>query len=240
MFMECRQALHECSNCYSACGNAFCCRCCNLLDQIERAGCKSICRRKLTLFLEGQVPRGVFILCTGRAKLSTSSTSGKTKITRISQAGDVLGLNAVVAGRAYSVTAEMMDTGQVMFISRDAFLRMMKQHGQIAVAVAEQLSRSYYPPHEMLRTLGLGAHPAERLAKFLLSWTDGLATDCNETCSERFNLSLTHQEIADSIGSTRETVSRLFSDLRRKRLVESEGAALAITNRSGLESMVQF
>lgn len=90
----------------------------------------------MTVFLEGQVPRGVFILCTGRAKLSTSSPSGKAIITRISQAWDVLGLNAVVAGRAYSVTAEMMDTGQVMFISRDAFRRMMKEHGQIAVAVA--------------------------------------------------------------------------------------------------------
>jgi CRP/FNR family transcriptional regulator len=134
----------------------------------------------------------------------------------------------------------MMDTGQVMFISRDAFLRMMKEHGQIAVAAAEQLSRSYYPAHEMLRTLGLGTHPAERLAKFLLSWTDGLVTDCHETYSERFNLSLTHQEIADGIGSTRETVSRLFSELRKKRLVESEGTALAITNRLGLESMVQF
>jgi len=65
-------------------------------------------------------------------------------------------------------------------------------------------------------------------------------TDCHETYSERFKLSLTHQEIADSIGSTREMVSRLFSELRKKRLVESEGTALAITNRSGLESMVQF
>jgi CRP/FNR family transcriptional regulator, cyclic AMP receptor protein len=238
--MECRDALHECSNCYSACANAFCGKCRNWIDQIERAGSKSICCRKKTLFLEGQTPRGVFILCTGRAKLSTSSTSGKTIITRIAQAGAVLGLNAVVAGRAYSVRAEMMDTGQMMFISRDAFLRMMKEHGEIAVAVAEQLSLSYYPAHETLRTLGLGTHPAQRLAKFLLTWTDGAATEFQEKYSEPFNLPLTHQEIADSIGSTRETVSRLFCDLRNKRLLKSEGTALAITNRLALESMVQF
>jgi Cyclic nucleotide-binding domain len=131
----------------------------DLRDRINGASSTSIYRRKTTLFVEGQTPRGVFILCTGRAKLSTSSTSGKTIITRIAHAGDVLGLNAVVAGRPYSVTAEMTDSGQVAFISRDAFLRIMKEHGQIGVAVAEQLSLSYYPAHETLRTLGLGTHP---------------------------------------------------------------------------------
>jgi CRP/FNR family cyclic AMP-dependent transcriptional regulator len=238
--MESRQVGHECSSCSLASANAFCSNIRDLRGRINCASSTSIYRRKTTLFVEGQTPRGVFILCTGSAKLSTSSTSGKTIITRIAHAGDVLGLNAVVAGRTYSVTAEMMDSGQVAFISRDAFLRIMKEHGQIAVAVAGQLSLSYYPAHETLRALGLGTHPAQRLAKFLLTWTDGLAPEFQEKYSEPFSLPFTHQEIADSIGSTRETVSRIFCDLRNKRLVKSEGAALAITNRLELESMVQF
>jgi CRP/FNR family transcriptional regulator, cyclic AMP receptor protein len=238
--MKSRQAVHECSTCSLASANAFCSSLRDLGDRIDYASSTSICRRKTTLFLEGQRPRGVFIICTGRAKLSTSSSSGKTIITRISEAGDALGLNAVVSGRAYSVTAEMMETGQAKFISREAFLQLMNDHGQIAVTVAEHLSRHYYPVHEVIRTLGLGTHPAERLAKFLLSWTDVPARDSHETCSEPFNLSLTHQEIADSIGATRETVSKLFSELRKRHLLESKGTALAITNRLELESMVQF
>jgi CRP/FNR family cyclic AMP-dependent transcriptional regulator len=238
--MKSRQALHACSTCSLASANAFCSTIRDLGDRIDCASSTSICRRKTTLFVEGQRPRGVFIICTGRAKLSTSSSSGKTIITRISEAGDALGLNAVVSGRAYSVTAEMMETGQTKFISRDPFLGLMKEHGQIAITVAEHLSRRYYPVHEVIRTLGLGTHPAERLAKFLLSWTDRPGTDFDSPCSEPLKLSLTHQEIADSIGATRETVSKLFGELRKRRLVDSKGTALAITNRLELESMVQF
>ena len=60
------------------------------------------------LFIEGQQPRGVFLLCAGKAKLSTSSREGKTIITKLSESGDVLGLNSVVSNRPYEVTAEMM------------------------------------------------------------------------------------------------------------------------------------
>lgn len=151
MFMESRQAIHQCSKCSFASANAFCGRCCDLLNRIEREGSKSTCRRKTNFFLQGQRPRGVFILCTGTAKLLPCSNAGKTIITRISQPGDLLGLNAVVSDRVYSVTAEMMETGQVTLIPRHALLRMMREHEQMAVAVAEELSRSYYPVHEVLR-----------------------------------------------------------------------------------------
>jgi CRP/FNR family transcriptional regulator, cyclic AMP receptor protein len=60
------------------------------------------------LFIEGQPPRGVFVLCAGKAKLSTSSSEGKTLITKISEAGDVLGLNAAISNHPYEVTAEMV------------------------------------------------------------------------------------------------------------------------------------
>jgi CRP/FNR family transcriptional regulator, cyclic AMP receptor protein len=238
--MKSRQAVHECRTCSLASANAFCSSIRDLRDPIESAGSASICRRKTTLFVEGQRPRGVFLLCSGRAKLSTSSSSGKTIITRISEAGDALGLNAVLSGRAYTVTAEMMETGQAKFISRDVFLELMKDNREIAVAVAEHLSRRYYPVHEVIRTLGLGTHPAQRLAKFLLASTDGAAPDSHETWPEPCKLFLTHEEIADSIGATRETVSRLFCELRKRRVVECDGTALAIRNRLELESMVQF
>src|SRR6185369_13975752 len=61
------------------------------------------------LFIEGQQPRGVFVLCMGKAKLSTSSREGKTIITRIADAGDVLGLNGTISNVPYEVTAEMLE-----------------------------------------------------------------------------------------------------------------------------------
>jgi CRP/FNR family transcriptional regulator len=180
----------------------------------------------------------VFVLCTGKAKLSTSSVEGKTVITKISGAGDVLGLSAAISNRPYEVTAEMIEPGQANFITRDSLLAFMREYGQVAVRVAEQLSRNYYTAYEGIRTLGLSNSPSERFAKLLLGW-------CNESCKGELpngepvqvKLTLTHEEIAEIIGTTRETVSRLFSQFKKKQLVQLKGATLIIRNPAALKKM---
>ncbi len=188
------------------------------------------------LFIEGQQPRGVFVLCAGKVKLSTSSREGKTIITKISDSGDILGLNAVISSRPYEVTAEMMEPGQANFIPRDSFLLMLKDSPEVAVKVAQQLSRNYYTAYEEIRTLGLSASPSEKFAKLLLSWSTKSAQDDG---SSHVKLTLTHEEIAEIIGTTRETVSRLFSEFKRKQLMQLKGATLVIRSRFALEKIVQ-
>ncbi|HET6181867.1 MAG TPA: Crp/Fnr family transcriptional regulator [Candidatus Sulfotelmatobacter sp.] len=188
------------------------------------------------LFIEGQQPRGVFVLCVGKAKLSTSSREGKTIITKISESGDVLGLNAVVSNRPYEVTAEMMEPGQANFIPRDSLLLFLKEFPEVAVRVAQQLSRNYYTAYEEIRTLGLAASPSEKFAKLLLSWS---TKDSQTDGSAQVKLTLTHEEIAEIIGTTRETVSRLFSEFKKKQLMQVKGATLVIRSRFALEKIVQ-
>jgi CRP/FNR family transcriptional regulator len=184
------------------------------------------------LFIEGQQPRGVFVLCVGKAKLSTSSRDGKTIITKISDSGDILGLNAVISNRPY----EMMEPGQANFIPRDSFLMMLKDFPEVAVRVAQQLSRNYYTAYEEIRTLGLAASPSEKFAKLLLSWTSKSSQDDD---SAQVKLTLTHEEVAEIIGTTRETVSRLFSEFKKKQLMQLKGATLVIRSRIALEKIVQ-
>ena len=187
------------------------------------------------LFIEGQQPRGVFVLCTGKAKLSTCSSEGKTIITKVSEAGDVLGLNATISNRPYEVTAEMIEAGQANFIARDALLQFLKEYGDVAVRVAEQLSRNYYTAYEEIRTLGLTTSPGEKFAKLLLSW---VAESGQGNGSAQIRLTFTHEEIAEMIGTTRETVSRLFSEFKKKQLLQVKGATLTIRNRLALEKLV--
>ena len=188
------------------------------------------------LFIEGQQPRGVFVLCVGKAKLSTSSREGKTIITKISDSGDILGLNAVISNRPYEVTAEMMEPGQANFIPRDSFLQMLRDFPEVAVRVAQQLSRNYYTAYEEIRTLGLSASPSEKFAKLLLSWTSKSTQDDG---SAQVKLTLTHEEVAEIIGTTRETVSRLFSEFKKKQLMQLKGATLVIRSRVALEKICQ-
>ncbi len=212
---------------------------CNLslpaLRKLNEIKSTAVYPKSTTLFIEGQQPRGVFVLCAGKAKLFTSSSEGKTIITKISEAGDVLGLNATVSNRPYEVTAEMMEPGQANFIARDALLQFLREYGEVALRVAEQLSRNYYAAYEEIRTLGLTSSPAEKLAKLLLSWSPN-AGNANEPA--HLALTLTHQEIAEMIGTTRETVSRLFSDFKKKQLLQLKGSTLIIRNKPALEKML--
>lgn len=213
---------------------------CNLpaltLQRLNDLKSTAIYPKSAMLFIEGQQPRGVFVLCAGKVKLSTSSREGKTIITKLSDPGDILGLNATISNRPYEVTAEMVEPGQANFIARDAFLQFLREHGEVAVRVAEQLSRNYYTAYEEIRTLGLTSSPAEKFAKLILSWS----TETNGSGNgNQIRLTLTHEEIAEMIGTTRETVSRLFSEFKKKQFLTMKGATLTIRNKAALERMLQ-
>jgi len=192
--------------------------------------------RTALLFVEGQQARGVFVLCTGKAKLSATSRRGKTIITQISEHGDVLGLNATLSNRPYEVTAEMVEPGQANFIASDALLQFLRDYGDVALRAAQQLSRNYYSAYEEVRILGLASSPGEKFAKLLLRWS---AERGDVSHSLPLHLTLTHGEIAEMIGTSRETVSRLFCDFKEQQLIQWEGSALMIRNKSALEGMVQ-
>ena len=210
---------------------------CNLqpeaLRKLNQIKSTAVYPKSAMLFIEGQQPRGVFVLCAGKTKLYTSSRDGKTIIVKLSEAGDILGLNATISNRPYEVTAEMVEPGQANFIARDALLQFLKEFGEVAVRVAEQLSRNYYSAYEEIRTLGLTASPSEKFARLLLSWTAALNPP-------QLKMTLTHEEIAEMIGTTRETVSRLFSEFKKKQLLQLKGSTLIIRDKPALEKMVNI
>jgi CRP/FNR family transcriptional regulator len=205
------------------------------LQKLNEIKSTAVYPKSAVLFIEGQQPRGVFVLCTGKVKLSTSSSEGKTVITKISDAGDVLGLNATISNHSYEVTAEMIEPGQANFIPRDDLLRFLREHGEVALRVAQQLSSNYYTAYEEIRMLGLTSSPGEKFAKLLLSWYPEKQQVNGQA---QIKLTLTHEEIAEMIGTTRETVSRLFSEFKKKRLLEAKGSTLILRSKLALEKMV--
>jgi CRP/FNR family transcriptional regulator len=229
--------LDNCDTCPARGSHLFCNLTAPAVHRLNEIKATAVYPKGAMLFLEGQQPRGVFVLCVGKAKLSTSSREGKTIITKISEAGDVLGLNAVVSNRPYEVTAEMMEPGQANFIARDSFLQFLKDCPEAATHSADQLSRNYYTAFEEIRTLGLTTSPAEKFARLLLSWSTKPAQSDG---SSNIKLTLTHEEIAETIGTTRETVSRLFSEFKKKQLVQMKGSTLVIRSRGSLEKIVQL
>ena len=183
------------------------------------------------LFLEKQDPRGVFVLCAGQVKLSISSSAGKTLILRIAKPGEILGLTAVMSNRPYEVTAETLHPCQVAFIRRDEFLRLLAKHPEMHEGVVRQLTSLYSGACEQLRTVGLCASAPEKLARLLLEWSAE---------GRQVKVPLTHEEIAEFVGTTRETVTRTLSDFKTKNLVTLQGSTLTIENRPALEVVGGF
>jgi len=187
------------------------------------------------LFVEGQPARGIFILCCGRMKLSTSSADGKTLIMRIAEPGEVMGLPATVTGTCYELTAEAIEPAQSKFIPRNDFLAFLKNNGKAALRVAQQLGESYQTAIAEMRTIGLSHSAGEKLARFLLKWAAPLP---ERNGQQRVKLTLTHEEIGQMIGSSRETVTRLLANFRRNQLLQITGNTLIIKNKSALESII--
>jgi CRP/FNR family cyclic AMP-dependent transcriptional regulator len=139
------------------------------------------------LFVEGQVARGIYLLCKGRVKMSTNSSDGKTLIFKIAQPGEVLGLQATVSGLAYGITAETVQPCQLNFVKRVDFLHFLQQHGDACLQAAQHLSRDCRSAYQQMRSLALPRSAPERLARLLLEWVEWLrskGTPQNETLAD--------------------------------------------------------
>jgi CRP/FNR family cyclic AMP-dependent transcriptional regulator len=206
------------------------------LEELDKVKYASAYPQGAVLFVEGQAPRGVYMICRGRVKLSTTSRDGKTLILRIAEPGEVLGLHATVSGKPYELTAEALQPCQLDFIRRDDFLRLLQHHADACLNAAQHLSKNCQSAYEMIRSLGLAHSVAEKLARLLLEWS----SDGDETKEGiRIKVSLTHEEIAQLIGTSRETVTRVLGEFRQKRLAQLRGSTLLILDKTALERMIE-
>jgi CRP/FNR family transcriptional regulator len=187
------------------------------------------------LFVEGQAPRCMYVVCRGRVKLSTTSRDGKTLILRIAEPGEVLGLHATVSGKPYELTAEALQASQLNFVKRDDFLHFLEQHGDACLRAAQHLSQNCQSAYEMIRSLGLSHSVTEKMARLLLEWSE---QGENTKDGVRIKIALTHEEIAQLVGTSRETVTRVLSDFRKQQIAQLRGSTLLIRNKPALEKLV--
>ncbi|HEX2120558.1 MAG TPA: Crp/Fnr family transcriptional regulator [Thermoanaerobaculia bacterium] len=189
------------------------------------------------LYAEGEQPQGLYILCYGTAKLSISSPgSGKTLIKRMVQPGEVLGLSSVLSGNPYKSTAETVTPSQLKFVKRDDFVRFYSEHRDVSFNIARQLIEECESDANQIRALGLTNSAAERLAQLLLAW-------CEESGSPsasgmRFPVTMTHEDISQMIGTSRETVTRLLKRFRDEKILTIRRSSMTLHKKSDLEDLI--
>ncbi len=229
------EIIESCMGCKASRDGFFCRFSTAALRSVDEVSHHTIMPAGALLFVEGHTPRGVFVLCSGKVKLYTTSKEGKVLILKQAEAGDVLGLSAAISGTNYEMTAETAVPCQLDFIGRQDFMTLLQNESAVGVHAAMWLSREFQGAYRDIHDLVLSRSSSGKLARLLLS-------SCAPPAfleSEELHLrsAMTHEEMAQRIGSSRETVTRLLSDLKKKRLIRLDGANLVIRNRTGLEAL---
>jgi len=223
---------NNCSECTVRAERLFCNMSSTTINALDSVKFTGVYPKGSLLFVEGEQPRGVFILCSGRAKLTTSSTEGKTLIVKIAEPGEVLGASATILDKPYEVSAETLEPAQLNFIKRDEFMKFLTVHAEACMHTAQHSAQ------REIRSLGLAQTTGEKLAKLLLDWCDRNGEETNT--GVRLKVLLTHEEIAQMIGTTRETVTRLLSDFKKKKIIDVKGSTVFVLAKQNLEHMVSI
>ena len=224
----------DCINCEHRHLRMFCNLTPEALRDYDSIGIMMSHARGAKLFSEGDPARNVFIICFGQVKISSTSRDGKTMILKIAAPGDVMGLSAVLANVPHEVTAEAIEPCQVKTVRKQEYVDFLGRHGIASMHAAQSLSGEYLTVFHDAKRLALSGSAAGRLARLLLDWG---RTSANGKPEMRFTMALTHEEIANMAGTSRETVTRLLNQFRRDEWITIKGSSLTIVKPDQLERL---
>lgn len=183
------------------------------------------------LFREGDSGDRIWIICEGLVKLSCTSAHGHTLNVKVAGPREVLGLSAIVSKSRMELTATVQEQSTVKVIPSRLFTMFLQEHSEAALALARSLSDDYQFTLLNARRLALSESIAARLANLLLDW--GRATS-DRTDEMRFQMVMTHDDLANFIGTTRESTTRAFRQLQQMQLIAVKGASVHIAEPAKL------
>ncbi len=227
-------APEDCSNCEGRHQFTFCNFDADALADFAKIGIVMRHARGTKLFSEGEAARGVCVICFGQVKISTTSRDGNTMILKIAGPGDVLGLSALLANVPHEATAEALQPCQVKAIGKREFTEFLGRRGIASMHAAQSLCAEYLDAFHDAQRLALPRSAAGKLARLLLDWGRAAADGKPEI---RFTVALTHEEIANMAGMSRETVTRSLNQFRRDQWIIIHGASVTVIRPDQLERL---
>jgi CRP/FNR family cyclic AMP-dependent transcriptional regulator len=178
------------------------------------------------LFTEGDPPKGLHILNSGRV------------ILKIAHAGELLGLNAVILGKPYLLGAEAIEPSRVSHVVRSDFLDFLRKSPEASRQVIQQLSSNYYTSQREIRTLNLSSSIREKFARLLVSWIED--SDGGTDDAIWINMDLTHEQMGQMLGASRETISRVIAALSRLGVIRIKGHMLEVPSVVRLRELAKL
>lgn len=182
-------------------------------------------KKKQTIFYEGNPALGLFCIRTGKIKLYKSSPDGKQQILRILKSGDTIGQSSLFSNQPLQATAEAIEDSEVCFLDKTGFLLILKNNSSVALKLLRGLSQELIQAEG--KALDLAYKSARvRFAELLLTFKEAFGV--SEKGSRYLNISLSREELAQTVGTTVETLVRLLSEFRKDGLIEVDKRNISI------------
>lgn len=226
--------IENCQACKNRDNRAFCNLSPEALRALDQISYAVTYPEHAVIFTTDSPCHGVFVLCAGRAKLSTASRDDKKVMLQVASAGEVLGLSSVLPGANYEVSAETLSPSVLRLMKRDDFLQFLHRFPETSSRLLDALGQEYTVALQSLRSLAWFPTATARVAQLLLHICEEEAGGEQES---KVKLLLTQEQIAQMTATSRETVTRLLGQLRRERIITIRGSDLVIRNRAALEQM---
>ena len=213
---------------------------CRGLDAPTLAGMRSLgtmqrLQPEQSVFHEGDPARRVFMVTSGALKLYTLLADGRRQITGFMFPGDFLGVSVE---DEYAFTVEALEETELWWFSRDAFDRFIGENPQVERELYRMAAHELAEAQRQMVLLGRKS-AAERLASFFVSLLDRAERASGEA-ETSFNLPMSRIDIADYLGLTKETVSRMLAHLRSLGLIRLQSQSrIEVLDRNGLRAMAQ-
>jgi CRP/FNR family cyclic AMP-dependent transcriptional regulator len=212
------RVVENCLDCARREGSFFCKLPQKVIRELNAIRQEAFYPRGAVIYAQGEIPRGAYILCSGQVRLVSASRGGEDIILRVAEAGEMLGLSSTISREPHRARAETLSACQVGFISRLQFLQFLRANVDAALRIGEHLSMELNHAWEQIQLVALAPSTHAKLARFLLAWACSHKQDVLEGAS--LALFMTHEDLAHSIGVSRESVSRALSELREQGLVQ--------------------
>ncbi len=202
--------------------------------EIERITMMETVKRRQPIYLPGDPGDKVFLLKTGQVKLSRITEDGKELTLTILHPGDIFGELEVLDDSPRDAMAEALEDTSLCVMRRQDFESLLKRRPDLTIKLTKLMGLQLKSIENRVEDLVFKDVPS-RLAGLLLQLSQEFGV--KEEHGLRLRTKVTHQEMANLIGSTRETVTATLGDFRRAGLVELDRHEIIIKNTQRLAKL---
>jgi CRP/FNR family transcriptional regulator, cyclic AMP receptor protein len=191
-------------------------------------------RRREVVYLPGDASRSIFFVCGGRVKICKVTRDGKSLTLGYCGPSEMFGESCLVGIAARTEMAEAVENALLAEIDRADFERILTVHASLAIGVARHVIMRRHDLENKLEAL-VFRDVSAKLAEQLIKLADEYGVD--DARGKLVAMKITHQELANLIGSTRETVSLTLSQFKRKRFIVTDGRKVILADLGGLRAL---